>query len=144
MPVTYALDGRERIIRTRCIGFVTLEETRAHFGELERDPDSAGSLDVLLDLSETTSLPKTSQLPSVVNEIARLREKVRFEAFAIVAPTDVLFGTLRMFEVMAERFFRVTHVFRTTAEAEAWLAEQRQSSQVAGRSEASPPPRIIS
>jgi hypothetical protein len=113
MPVTYAIDAQERVIRTRCIGMVTLAEVVGHFRELERDPDCVGRLDVLLDLSETNSLPRTQDIQAIPNELARIREKIRFEACAIVASTDALFGMLRMFEVLAERYFRVIHVFRS-------------------------------
>ena len=126
MPVTYAIDTKERVIRTRCVGMATLAEVVAHFRELERDPDCADRLDVLLDLSEMTSLPRALDIKAVPFEVARVREKVRFDACAIVAPTDPLFGMLRMFEVLAERYFRVIHVFRTRAEAEAWLKLERQ------------------
>ncbi len=39
MPVTYAIDAQERVIRTWCVGRVTLAEVVGHFRELERDPD---------------------------------------------------------------------------------------------------------
>jgi hypothetical protein len=130
MPVTYTIDTQERVIRTHCIGMATLAEVVGHFRALERDPECAGRLDVLLDLSEMKSLPKAGQIQAVPYEVARIREKVRFEACAIVATTDPLFGMLRMFEVLAERYFRVIHVFRNRAEAEAWLVSERQTSEV--------------
>src|SRR5271166_4661259 len=105
MPVTYTIDTQERVIRTQCIGKATLAEVVDHFRALERDPDCVGSLDVLLDLSEMKSLPNVTQIQAVPYEVARIREKVRFGACGIVATTDPLFGMLRMFEVLAERFF---------------------------------------
>ena len=49
----------------------------------------------LLDLSEMTSLPVGHRhIQAVPFEIMRVREKVRFEACAIVATTDALFGML--------------------------------------------------
>ena len=135
MPVTYAIDMQERVIRTQCMGMVTLAEVVEHFRELELDPVCVGSLDVLLDLSETNSVPEARQIQAISFEIGRIRDKVRFGACGIVATTDALFGMLRMFEVVAERFFRVIHVFRSRAEAETWLVSERQeSSQIAGGS----------
>jgi len=130
MPVTYAIDPKERVIRTQCVGMVTLVEVVGHFRALERDPDCTGVLDVLLDLSEMNNLPRALDIKAVPFELARIREKVRFGACAIVASTDPLFGMLRMFEVLAERHFRVIHVFRTRAEAETWLVLERQASEV--------------
>jgi hypothetical protein len=134
MPVTYAIDTREKIIRTQCIGMVTLAEVVDHFRTLESDPDCVGRLDVLLDLSEMKNVPNARQIQSVPYQIARIREKVRFEACAVVATTDPLFGMLRMFEVVAERVFRVIHVFRSRPEAETWLVSEKQSSEAGGGS----------
>jgi hypothetical protein len=128
MPITYAIDTSERVIRTRCVGMTTFAEVAGHFQELERDPECVGHLDVLLDLSEMTSVPLARQIQAVPFEIMRVGKKVRFEACAVIATTDALFGMLRMFEVLAERFFRVIHVFRTKAEAEAWLVSEKQRS----------------
>jgi hypothetical protein len=83
---------------------------------------------VLLDLDELTSVPESGQLRRVTREIARLREKLRWGACAIVASRDVLFGMSRMFEVFAADLFALTHVFRKREEAELWLASARRSS----------------
>jgi hypothetical protein len=132
MPVTYQIDKPNRIIRTSCIGAVTIEEVIDHFRMLERDPDCPDHLDVLLDLSDETSVPTKYNLEDVTREINRIRGSVQFGACAIVANTDVLYGMLRMFEVFAEEYFRASDVFRTTAEAEAWLASQHPTTLAAG------------
>ena len=128
MPLAYAIDTKERVIRTRCVGMLTFAEVVNHFQELERDPNCAEHLDVLLDLSEVNSLPDTGQLRAVSYEIRKLQAKVRFDACAVVADRDALFGMLRMFEVMVENYFRLFRVFRVAAEAEAWLLSQRDHS----------------
>jgi len=125
MPVTYTIDANEQLIRTKCIGNVTLDEVLAHFRELERDPNATVPLDVLLDLSETSSLPATAQIAAVADELKRIQRRVRFNICAVVATRDALFGMLRMFEVMAEPYFRATRVFRVAADAEAWLTSHR-------------------
>jgi len=104
---------------------VTIEEVVDHFRTLEHDPDCPDHVDVLLDLSEETSIPKTENLRRVTSEISRIQARVQFGACAIVACTDALFGMLRMFEVFAEEYFRESRVFRSVSEAEAWLALQR-------------------
>ena len=43
----------------------------------------------------------------------------------IVANRDAVFGMMRVFEVMAEEYFRVTRTFRVADEAEAWLLWQQ-------------------
>jgi hypothetical protein len=125
MPVTYSIDKAQGIIRTKCAGFVTLKQVVDHFRMLEQDPDCSSCLDVLLDLSETSSLPESVQLKAVSDEIGRIRTRVQFGACAIVATRDALFGMARVFEVFAAERFRATQVFRVYEDAEAWLASQR-------------------
>ena len=130
MPVTYQIDKTKNIIHTRCIGPVTIEEVIDHFRVLERDPNCPNHVDVLLDLSEQTSIPTNENLRDVTREIGRIRNNVQFGACAIVACSDALFGMLRMLEVFTEEYFGQSHVFRTTSEAEAWLVLHSTSSTV--------------
>jgi hypothetical protein len=128
MPVTYTIDTQQRLLRTRCVGLVTFDEVVAHFQELGRDPECVGHLDVFLDVSETTSLPESGQVNAVSYEVQKIQEKVKFDACAILATRDALFGMMRIFEVAAQQYFREIRVFRVAAEAEAWLQSQRQHS----------------
>ena len=132
MPVKYQIDKVNRIIRTRCTGPVTIEEVIDHFHVLERDPDCPDHVEVLLDLSEQTSIPKKENLQAVTGEIKRIRGRVQFGRCAIVACTDALYGMLRMFQVFAEQYFRESYVFRTASEAEAWLASHHPTTSAAG------------
>ncbi len=125
MPVTYKIDTSRKLIRTKCSGNVTLPEVVDHFRKLAQDPECPEYLDVLLDLSEETSLPTTSQLQSVAHEIMRIRQRVRFGFCAVVAERDALYGMLRVFEVIAQDYFRAINVFRTSQEAEVWLGLQK-------------------
>ena len=125
MPVTYAIDANQKIIRTHCVGNVKLDEVLDHFRELEQDPACPDRLDVLLDLTENASLPESSQLTAVAHQIKGIQPRVQFGICAIIAPRDALFGMLRVFEVMAQPYFRVIHVFRVVADAETWLQSER-------------------
>ncbi len=121
MPVVYQIDHANRRIHTRCIGPVTLLEVLQHFGDLVRDPESPEWMDVLLDLSEMTSLPTSGQLSAVATEIARVSPRVQFHNCAVIAPDDALFGMSRVFGVLSENYFAATQVFRTTDEGTKWL-----------------------
>ena len=126
MPVTYQIDAANGIVRTRCVGAVTLGEVLAHFRDLAQDPDCPKRLDVLLDLSEQTSLPESQELRIVAYQMSRVRERVEFGTCAVVAYENALFGMLRMFQVFTEELCGETWVFRSLPEAEAWLAERRE------------------
>lgn len=130
MPVVYEIDAENKIIRTRCIGPVTLEEVVDHFRTLVQDHDAPDCLDVLLDLSEETSIPTREELAEVTRALSNARSKVQFGYCAIVAVKDALYGMARMWEVFTEQYFRGTYVFRSIPEAEAWLASHRACSTV--------------
>jgi hypothetical protein len=132
VPVTYVIDKTKGLILTRCVSGVTPEEVIEHFRALENDAECPDQLDVLLDLCEQTSIPTGDELRRVVREIRRVRGAVRFRACAIIACSDALFGMLRMFEVFAEKHFTQTRVFRTSGEAEDWLASQTPKTSSAG------------
>jgi hypothetical protein len=130
MPVTYSIDPNEKLIRTTCVGEVTLDEVVRHFRELEQDPNCLQPLDVFLDLSETSSVPLPHEIGSVAAEIGRIRKTVRFNICAVVATRTALFGMLRMLEVIAGAYFTAFRVFRLTDQAEEWLASQRSQRNV--------------
>ncbi len=90
MPVTYQIDGANRLIHTRCAGPITIEDVIEHFRALEQDPSCPDRADVLLEVRKGTSVPKRDDLREVAGEIGRIRGRVQFGACAIVADSDVL------------------------------------------------------
>jgi hypothetical protein len=126
MPVTFQIDEVNRLIHTKCTGRITVDDVIAHFRKLEKDPSIPDRMDVLLEVRDGVSVPKPDELRAVAGEIARIRHRIHFDACAIVAGSQVLFGMMRMFEVFAEDYFRKTRVFLTVEEAEIWLTSQRR------------------
>src|SRR5262249_30244545 len=96
-----------------------------HFEELVRDPECPRHLDVLLDLTETTSSPTTAQLRTAAEAVLGVRERVQFGACAILVSTDALHGAAMIWEVLAARSFQISRIFRERSEAEGSLARQR-------------------
>ena len=86
MPVTYRIDRPNQLILTRCTGAVVLDEVRQHFVALSQDPECPERLDVLLDLSEMTTLPASDQLRTVTTDIARLQPEIQFGICASSRP----------------------------------------------------------
>jgi len=62
MPLTYHIDKTNRITHVRSIEPVTLAEVIDHFHVLQRDPECPDRLDVLLHLSEQSSIPTKEHL----------------------------------------------------------------------------------
>jgi len=125
VPISYQIDAEKNLIRTKAVGQLTLQEVVNHFRTLEKDAQRPERPDVFLDLSEVDSAPDTRQLSIVVGEMKRIGAKLRFGACAILASRDALFGMMRMFEALAEEFFRETRTFRDETEALVWLVSRQ-------------------
>jgi len=132
VPVSYAMDKKARLIRTSCYGDVTLSEVLGHFQALKDDPARPEYLDVLLDLSEMTSSPTADQIRSASDGLKGLQGLLTFRYCAIVASRDVIFGMARMWSVFVEPLFTEVAVFRSTVEAEVWLASQQTAIRTRG------------
>jgi len=126
MPISCQIDEQKDLLRARAAGDVTWEEVHPQLQQLEVVLMRRAPLDVLLDLTDCTSLPDRSQLENLAADIHRLGGRTRFHRCTIVATQPALFGMARMFEILAEDQFAATRVFRTVAEGEAWLM-QRES-----------------
>ena len=125
MPISYQIDRTGALIRTRCYGHVTLNEVLGHFRDLRQESALPKRLDVFLDLHEVTSRPTAEEIRIASKEPGALRGTVTFGWCAIVVDRDALFGMARMWAILAEGTFAAVNVFRSTAEAEAWLEAQR-------------------
>ena len=121
MPVTYVVDPERNLIQTSCQGYTTLEEVLEHFDRLERDPGRPTRPDVLLDLTEVTSLPDSDQIRAAANRVGQANRLMRYRACAIVVRREALYGMIRMFEVFARAHFERTAVFRNRSDADVWL-----------------------
>ena len=122
MPIDYKIDVPLALIITRCVGHVTVEEVLEHFRELPRVWPPVDRLDVLLDLTELTSLPTLTDLQAVAEEIETQIGPHRFGRCAVVTDRDLLFESMQMFEVLVNRLFEEIRVFRTAEAGVVWLA----------------------
>src|SRR5262249_42907251 len=102
VPITFSIDTQGSLIRTIGSGNVTPAEVDAHFTELSNVWPRGAKLDVLLDLSGCTSLPEIPQLRAVVSRIQMFGGRKRFGVCAIVASRELLYGLLRVFELLAD------------------------------------------
>jgi hypothetical protein len=125
VPITYHIDLEQNLIRTTVVGLVNPKDVINHFWALARDPQFPECPDVFLDVSGEETIPHSQQLSIVVGEMKRIGSKLRFGACAILASRDALFGMMKVFEALAEEFFRETSTFRDASEAEQWLAARR-------------------
>src|SRR5258708_20482197 len=126
MPVHYTIDTEQKRICTQCTGFITFEEVCEHFQVLRLDPEFGERLDVLLDLSDCTSVSTAEQLREVAARIDSLSGGWRLGFCAIIVKEEELFGMTRIFEVYTQKIFTGTAIFRSAEEGERWLSSLQE------------------
>jgi hypothetical protein len=109
------------LIFTECFGNVTLAEVQQHFQELARVWPHVDRLDVLLDLTDQTSLPTLGELEAVATEVREQIGSRRFGRCAVVTDQGHLQESMHMFEVLVGRLFDAIEVFETPTAALSWL-----------------------
>jgi hypothetical protein len=117
MPVSYNIDHAHKRIYSRATGTISFQDLRDHIKE---DIGEAASYPELLDCTGAT----TDIGPDDVRKLAAEREKTAIShppgPVAVVATNDVVFGMLRMFDILTSQI-RPLRVFRDRPRAEQWL-----------------------
>ena len=123
MPIHYSVDSERHLIQITYVGTVTKDDIVQHRHDLETDPRDIAGYDALIDLTASTSI-----LPSDdVRELARFARAQPWPTSrrAIVSTAAAQFGSMRMFEMLAEPGPRQYRVFKSADEACAWLGIER-------------------
>lgn len=118
MPISSRVDARRRLVVTRAHGRVTEAEVFREMAALHADSEFEPQHAHLVDLCGVTGADLSS------NAIVRLVRDTRFAAdtrVGLIAPTDLVFGLARMYELFAPRSAPEIAVFRETGEALEWL-----------------------
>jgi hypothetical protein len=104
------------------IGRVTVEETVRLTDALLADPEFEKTADLLVDASRGRPSLSYAEMKTTATRWAALAGRVR--RIAIAAPSEVIYGLARAFQYFAERAGLTCKVFRSLAEARAWLAHE--------------------
>jgi hypothetical protein len=125
MPYTRTLvDGGKGLLKTG-VGVVTGEEVLAvSRHDADNEDEIRNLIYGMVDFSATTSLKLTSSHMRQVAEANRrlaLIDPGRRGIVAIVAPSDMSFGTARVWHTLSEDFGWKRDIFRDRASAMAWL-----------------------
>lgn len=116
--MTSEIDADRRLVRTRLVGAVTVEEVEKHNHALAQDPRFKPEFEQLVDLTELTE---------ILYDAAAVTKSAKEHVFApgvrraLVATSDAAFGMSRMFAMQSESAGQRIHVFRHMHEAAAWL-----------------------
>ena len=120
MPVGYRIDPARKLIVSWASGELTEVELDDHLAELTNDPAFNGSYDQIADLREITSLRISSTFVKRKSLHTAHTDRSRR---AFVASSDVVFGTSRMFQILADEHPDEVRVFRDLDDALVWLGQ---------------------
>lgn len=124
MKFAYCIDPTQNLIHLRCIGRITLAELMAHVNSVNTDPQFRKGMNTLADFSQAFldwRFEEAQQFCDYVTTIQEARGKCKW---AVVAPTDVNFGVIRMFATLSDELSIETSVFRTLEEVLDWLGQE--------------------
>ena len=117
MPLLYSIEGP--LVLVVVVDRVSLEETVQLTDALLADPGFEATADLLVDASRGRPSLSYAEIRTTARRWATLIGRVR--RIAIAAPSDVIYGLARAFQYFAECAGLTCKVFRTMAEARAWL-----------------------
>jgi len=119
MPTNFVIDVEERIVRSQVSGVFTTADFVGHREQLLTHPDFDATFRHLIDFSGVTHFDVSSE--SMVS-LARSDPWDSDAKRAVVAPSDVVFGYARMYQIVGTSEANIA-VFRRVDEAEVWLRE---------------------
>ncbi len=118
MPTSYRIDRERGIIFSRGYGVLTDEDLERHTESALADPAFDPGLDQLYDF---TDVVETRVSADCIRELARIAAYGPGARRAFVTPEEHQFGLARMFELSSQDRSGRVMVFRSVAEARAWL-----------------------
>ncbi len=120
MGVITSTDPESGIIKLEINGSIELSECLNALTSVYSTVGESSMLLSLVDLSNATGYPTPDETRELAAFVERNRPKMAGRA-AFVAPSDAAFGVARMAEANLELVIPEIRVFRSHAEAQAWL-----------------------
>jgi hypothetical protein len=127
MAAEYTYDEEKNFLHTRFYGVLTDEDLKWQAEAVTSDPRIRPGTREIVDLTGIEDIKASPEsLKLIVATDRSHRDKLAGMRTAIVAPTDLLYGYSRMYEIFAELGESpvTIEVFRTIDEAREWLESQ--------------------
>ena len=114
MPVNVRVDRSQKLVVTTYSGHVTDKDVAHQIAQVERNAPYDGDYRAITDFTNVTQFEISSDQIRLVAESKSPLENARR---VIVAPTDVAYGTSRMFQMLSGKTRPNITVVRTLSEA---------------------------
>jgi hypothetical protein len=118
MPTSYRIDKSLGMIFSSASGVVTDDDLRGHQRSVLADPDFDPRFNQIWDFQRVDDVEVSN---AVLRALAESKSFSAESKRAVVAPRDVVYGMARMFQMLHEEAPEAFRVFRSPAEARAWL-----------------------
>lgn len=120
MPIAYAIDQENQVVRTTWTGEVTADDLVSHWEELFADPQALALGRSVVDLRDAELKITGAELDQLLSTVApRLLQGRRWKT-AVLANKPAQYGSGRQFEVLSEAVSR-SATFHDYDEAVRWL-----------------------
>lgn len=120
MSIEFSVERDCGCVLTRMEGLVTEAQVVAYFDRLRRSPGYAPRLPRLVDLRRVDAMLSPSEIREMA-DLVRASPDINGGKRALVADRDVVFGMLRMFELLTSQNAIGYRAFRDMREAAEWL-----------------------
>ncbi len=118
MPSAYRVDPELRIVWSRAWGVLAEDESAEHYRLLAAEPAFQSSFSQMCDLR---SVDRIDMSTAAIRALAKTAVFDPGARRAFLAPVDAHYGLARMLQAFSELEGSEIGVFRTVAEAAAWL-----------------------
>lgn len=117
MPVTYRIERSLGVVFSTCEGVLTCQEICDHERALLQDPDFDSSFNQLIKLTGVTTFDLSSD---EVCKVAKI-ETLRARRAMVVSEDPLLFGMVRMYQILRDSDPDDIQVFHDIKAARKWL-----------------------
>jgi hypothetical protein len=117
--------GSPQDVTIRCFGEASFSNTAAFVRELLEDERYRPGLKILIDYTELQTIEYSSgELRGMIDRVIAMEEKMQSGYCAIVVPTPVVYGVMRIWEAEIESATKARlRLFRGREDAIAWLRD---------------------
>jgi hypothetical protein len=119
MPVDYTIDKSLKMVFSVAHGELTDQDVFSHQEKLRNDPDFDPNYSQLADCTKVTKAEDLST--DAIYELARRNPFTVKSKRAFVAPKKLLYGLLRMFQILTVDYADDLNVFKELSEAREFL-----------------------
>ena len=120
MSIEFCVDRECGCVLTRAGGMVTEVQVIEYFERLRRSPGYSPSLPRLVDVRQVDEMLSASEIRDIA-EVVRASPDIRDGKRALVADKDLVYGMLRMLELLTSQGGHGYRAFRDVREAADWL-----------------------